>query len=255
MPKDKDSRLIKEFKDREPFTREELFDFFRSEEPELKEGTFGWRIHDLKNRNIIKPLKRGLYVISQKPDYRPDCSPELLKIARQLAGKFDEIRHCIWETAWLNEFTRHQMSKSMLIIEVEKGFEESLFYHLKDAGRREVFLNPDERDMELYVSASAQPVIIKRLITRAPLVKRTEKKVRYYTPTLEKILVDLYVDEKLFYYLQGPELVNIYEHAISGYAVNFTRLFGYARRRERGEEIRGFMEGDIIHLVKDFIHD
>lgn len=249
MQRDIESRLIEAFRGRAYFTREELLAFFRSVDPELKEGTFGWRIHDLKNRNIIKTFKRGLYVISQKPDYEPDLSPELLKIARQLVGKFDEIRHCIWETAWLNEFTRHQISKSMLIIEVEKGFEEPVFYHLKDAGRRDVFLNPDEKDMDLYVTASAQPIIIKRLLTRAPLMKRTEKKVQFCLPALEKILVDLYAEEKLFRYLQGPEMVNIYENAISGYAINFTRLLGYARRREREEEIRGFMEGEMGYLV------
>ena len=53
MPKIIENRLIEEFKDRDTFSREELFDFFRYFEPNLKEGTFGWRIYDLKNKNII----------------------------------------------------------------------------------------------------------------------------------------------------------------------------------------------------------
>ena len=92
MPKIIESKLIEEFKDREYFYREELFDFFRYFEPELKEGTFGWRIYDLKNRNIIKSLKRGVYVISYKPKYKPDISPSLLKIAKQLTERFDGIK-------------------------------------------------------------------------------------------------------------------------------------------------------------------
>jgi len=55
-----ENKLIKEFQDKKYFTREELFDFYRYFEPDLKEGTFGWRIYNLKKRNIIKPLKRGL---------------------------------------------------------------------------------------------------------------------------------------------------------------------------------------------------
>jgi len=255
MPKVIENKLIEEFKDRRCFSREELYDFFRCFEPELKEGTFGWRIYDLKNRNIIKPLKRGLYVISYKPIYKPDISPGLLKIARQLTERFDEIKHCIWETAWLNEFAQHQTSRSMLFIEIEKGFEESLFYELKDTMRREVFLNPDEKTIEFYVAESNQPIIIKKLLTRAPLSKRTVKKIKFYTPTLEKILVDIFAEEKHFYYLQGSELIHIYENAITNYTINFTKLFSYAKRREREQNIKQFMTNHIFHLVKDIIDD
>ena len=146
-PKVLENRLIEEFKDKESFTREELFHFYRHYEPELKEGTLGWRIYDLKNRNIIKPLKRGLYVISNKPKYKPDISPKLLKVAKQLAERYDEVKHCIWETVWLNEFAQHQISKATLFIEIEKGFEESLYYALKDNLHKE---RPRIKDVGVY---------------------------------------------------------------------------------------------------------
>jgi len=255
MTKVPENRLIEEFKDKESFTREELFKFYRYLEPELKEGTFGWRIYDLKNKNIIKPLKRGLYVISYKPRYKPEISPNLLKIAKQLSEKYDEVKHCVWETVWLNEFTQLQTSKSTLFIEMEKGFEESVFYTLKDNLYREVFLNPDEKAINFYIAESDQPVIIKKLLTRAPLMKRTEKKVKFYTPALEKILVDLFAEERLFYYLQGGELMHIYENALSNYTINFTKLFSYAKRREREYEIKQFMTNHMFHMVKDIIDD
>lgn len=255
MPKVIENRLIEEFKDKDSFTREELFQFYRYFEPELKEGTFGWRIYDLKNRNIIKPLKRGLYVISYKPKYKPDISPNLLKIAKQLTEKFEEVKHCIWDTLWLNEFLQHQMSKSTLFIEVEKGFEESLFYTLKDNQHREVFVNPDEKVIDFYIAESYQPIIVKKLLTRSPLMKRTENKIKFYTPILEKILVDLFAEERLFYYVQGGELIHIYENALSKYTINFTKLFSYAKRREREHDIKQFMTNHVFHLVKDNIID
>jgi hypothetical protein len=253
MPKILENRLIEEFKNKEAFTREELFQFYHYFEPELKEGTFGWRIYDLKNRDIIKPLKRGLYVISYKPKYKPDISHNLLKIAKQLSEKFDEVKHCVWDTIWINEFVQHQTSKSTLFIEVEKGFEESFFYALKDNLHRDVFLNPDEKAIDLYVAESNQSVIVKKLLTRAPLMKQTEKNVTFYTPSLEKILVDLFAEESLFYYLQGGELMHIFENALSNYTINFTKLFSYAKRREREHEIKQFMTNHMIHLVKDII--
>ena len=255
MPKVIENRLIEEFKDREYFTREELFDFYCYFEPNLKEGTFGWRIYDLKSKNIIKPLKRGLYVISYKQKYKPGITQNLLKIAKQVTDKFEEIKHCIWETAWINEFVQHQTSKSTIFIEIEKGFEESLFYELKDTLKREVFLKPDEKAIDYYIAESSHPVIIKKLLTRAPLSRRTEKKVKFYTPALEKILVDLFAEKKLFYYVQGSELIHIYENAISNYTINFTKLFSYAKRREREQDIKQFMTNHMFHLVKDIIND
>lgn len=255
MPKLLENRLIEEFQDKASFTREELFHFYRYFEPELKEGTFGWRIYDLKNRNIIKSLKRGLYVISYKPKYKPYISPNLLKIAKQLSEKFDEVNHCIWEIVWLNEFVQHQTSKSNLFIEVEKGFEETLFYALKDKLHREVFLNPDEKAIDFYIAESNHPVIIKKLITRAPLMKRTENKVKFNIPTLEKILVDLFAEDRLFYYLQGGELIHIYENALSKYTINFTKLFSYAKRREKENDIKQFLTNHMFHLVKDIVDD
>ncbi|MEM9674771.1 MAG: DUF6577 family protein [Bacteroidota bacterium] len=253
MPRVIENRLIEEFKHKEYFTREDLFEFYRYFEPDLKEGTFGWRIYDLKEKNIIRPLKRGLYVISYKPKYEPEISLELIKLARRITENFEEVRHCIWETKWLNEFSQHQASSRIILIEVEKDFVESLYYELKDSSRNELYLNPDEKDINFYIAESNYPVIIKKLITRSPIVRRTEKKVKFYTPLLEKILVDLFAEKRLFYFVQGSELIHIYENAISNYAINFTKLFSYAKRREREQDIKQFMTNHMHHLVKDII--
>ena len=255
MPKIIETRLIKEFKERESFSREELFEFFRFFEPNLKEGTFGWRIYDLKNKNIIKSIKRGLYTISYKPKYKPVLSSELIKLTKKVQEKFQDVKYCIWETDWLNEFSQHQTSKRILIIEIEKDFVESLYYYLKDTFKHDLYLNPDNKAIEFYISESDFPVVIKKLITRSPIGKRTENKLKVSTPLLEKILVDLFAGEKLFYFYQGSELMHIYENAINNYTINFTKLFSYARRREREQEIKSFIMDNMNHLVKDIIND
>jgi hypothetical protein len=251
MPKIIENRLIQEFKDSEYFTRGELFSFYRQFEPDLNEGTFGWRIHDLKNKNIIRPLKRGLYVISYKPTYMPEISPGLVKLSKQVTSKFEEVKYCIWETDWLNELTRHQASRRIILIEIENEFVEALYYELKGLSQSELYLNPDDKTIDFYIAESQHPVIIKKLITRSPITTRTEKKVKLKIPLLEKILVDIFAEEKLFYYLQGSELIHIYENALSSYAINFTKLFSYAARREREKEIKQFMTNHMFHLVKD----
>lgn len=255
MPKTTENRLIEEFKNRESFSREELFAFYHSFEPNLKEGTFGWRIYDLKNKNIIKSLKRGLYTISDKPKYKSELSPELIKLTRKFQEKFQDIKYCIWETDWLNEFSQHQTSKRILIIEIEKDFVESLYYYLKDSFKHDLYINPGDKAINFYISESKYPVVIKKLITRSPIGKRTENKLKLATPLLEKILVDLFADEKLFYIYQGSELIHIYENAITHYTIDFTKLFSYAKRREREHEIKSFLKNNMAYLIKNIIDD
>ena len=251
MPKIIENKLIEEFKERESFSREELFEFFRFFEPNLKEGTFGWRIYDLKNKNIIKPLKRGLYTISYKPKFKPVLSSELIKLTKKVQEKFKEVKYCIWETDWLNEFSQHQTSKRILIIEIEKDFVESLYYYLKDTFTHDLYFNPDNKAIDFYISESNFPVVIKKLITRSPIEKRTENKLKLSTPLLEKILVDLFAEEKLFYFYQGSELMHIYENAINHYTINFTKLFSYAKRREREQEIKSFIMNNMSYPIKE----
>ena len=109
--------------------------------------------------------------------------------------------------------------------------------------------------IDFYIAESNKPVIVKKLLTRAPLTKTSEKKIKFYTPSLEKILVDLFAEEKLYYYVQGSELIHIYENAITNYTINFTKLFSYAKRREREQDIKQFITNHMVHLVKDIIDD
>lgn len=255
MPKIIERRLIEEFKGRKSFSREDLFDFFRYFEPDLKEGTFGWRIYDLTNKKIIRSIRRGLYVVSYKPKYKPEVSKDVLKFAKRINEQFEEAKYCIWETEWLNEFSQHQASKQIVLVEIEKEFVESLYYELKDSFNNDFYLSPDKKVIDVYVAESNYPVIIKKLITRSPISRRTEKAIKFYTPLIEKILVDIFAEDNIFYFYQGSELVHIYENIISNYSVNFTKLFSYAKRREGEQEIKSFLANNMNHLIEGIADD
>ena len=255
MPKIIENKLIEAFKERSSFDRDELFQFYLDFEPDLKESTFSWRIYDLKKKDIIKTIGRGLYVISYKPKYRPVLSDSVLKIASKTNERFEEIQYAIWENQWLNEFTLHQVSNQMIVVEVEKEFTESLYYYLNDSLKMDFFLNPDDKEIEFYISESAVPVVIKRLVTRAPISKLKDKKNVVPVATLEKIMVDLFADENLYHFYQGSELINIYEKILERYSINFTKFFSYAKRRKKEQEIKQFMNNHIPNILEDIIND
>ncbi len=253
MPRIIDSRLIAAFENRDSFSRNELFDFFKSFEPELKEGTLGWRIYDLKNRNIIKPVGRGMYTVSYKHLYRPQISDEISKISKVLNKRYEAVKYCIWDTGWVNEFSQHQSFKKIIIIESEKEFMESLYFYMSDAFRYDLYLNPDDKAIDFYIPESNLPIVINRLVSRSPIRKVTERKVKIPIPSLEKMLVDIFSDEKLLYAYQGSELKHIYENAINKYSINFTKLFSYARRRSKENEIKSFLSTNLMYLLQDVI--
>lgn len=253
MPKILENRLIEEFKETEAFSREELYSFFKDFEPDLKEGTLGWRIYDLKKRNIIKSVRRGWYSISYKQVYKPEVSSELLKLSKVITEHFKDLKYCIWETSWLNEFLQHQTSKRIILVEIEKGFEQDLYFQVKDNFRHEVYLNPHGKEIDLYITESQKPIVIKKLITRSPVSKQTVNKNKIITPQFEKILVDIFADEKLFYFYHGSELTHLFENAIKRYSINYTRLFSYAKRRDKEEGLKAYLNNNLKHVIMDVI--
>lgn len=218
-------------------TREELLGFYRSFEPDLKDSTFAWRIHSLKAKNLLKPIRRGVYIFSAKPQFHPQVEPKLRAIARKLNKQFPVARHCVWSTRWLSEWMIHQPDRFLLLVEVEAVATESVFYFLKDEKYKNVYLNPDENTLERYINEERESIIVKPLITKAPL----EKEEKVATPSLEKILVDIFVDRKLFGVLQGSELVHIFNTIYSTYTLNITKMTAYAKRRAKDQELIDFM--------------
>ena len=68
-------------------------------------------------------------------------------------------------------------------------------------------------------------------------------------------MVDLFADENLFHFYQGSELINIYEKILERYSINFTKLFSYAKRRKKEQEIKQFMNNHMPNIFEDIIND
>lgn len=255
MPRIIENRLIDNFKGRDSFDRNELYEFYLDFEPDLKESTFSWRIYDLKKKDIIKTIGRGRYVISYKPKYRANPSENILKIARKVNDQFEDIDYCIWETQWLNQFSRHQAFNKIILVEIEREFVDSLYYYLNDNLRMDIYLKPDEKDIQFYISESDTSVVIQRLVTRAPKSKLKVRKTSVFVATLEKIMVDLFAEERLFHFYQGSEMTHIYENIIKTYSINFTKLFSYAKRRKKEQEIKQFMSNHLPNTLDNILND
>ena len=231
------SRSIEEIfeylREREYFTAEELFHKYRLYEPSLNYHTFKSRLRELKKKNLIRDVKRGVYTVSDKPYFKPEISNYLKKITKLFKLQYPDILYCAWSTLWINNFSIHQIMSSFNILEVEKDVAESIFYNLQDKGFS-VFLQPDKDTIDRYVLTKKESIVIIPLITRAPTLIWDETTV----PSLEKILVDISCDRDLYFFYSGNELLNIYRYAYKKYTLNFSRMLTYAERRKKKNEIR-----------------
>jgi len=229
-------QLQKRFKGKDYFTRKELFNFYNEIEP-LNEITFRWRLFELKEKKIVRLLNSNIFTFDTLPEYHPQVSNENKKLINLLIKQFPGLKLSIWSTQILNEFMLHLPSNSFTILEVEKDALEPVFHYLQDKNKINVFFQPTEKEIALYINNKKNVVILKRLITKSPL--QTIDSVT--TVTLEKIIVDVFSEKKLFEAYQGSELLHIVNNAFKKYALNATTLLNYATRRSQRENIEGYL--------------
>ena len=46
-----------------------------------------------------------IVILAEIRGYKPKISPEIIKLSKQITNKFEDVKHCIWETEWFNEFS------------------------------------------------------------------------------------------------------------------------------------------------------
>jgi len=245
-------KLLAHFNNKLCFSKNDLLEFFLAYESELNMSTFNSRLRKLLNEELITEIKSNCYMVSSKPKFTPNISDELIKIDKIIKRNFDDIDYSIWSTSWLNIFSRHQLTQSISILEVDKDLIEIIFSTIRDASKNTVLINPGSKEMENYSDAD-DVIIILPIISRSPKQKTTIEKQTISTPSLEKILVDIFCDDKTYYMIQGSELITVFDNAIKRYSINFGKLFSYASRRGRKIALKDFLLKNIDNEINDYL--
>lgn len=102
----------------------------------------------------------------------------------------------------------HQLFKNYIVIETEKDVMESVFNSFSDSNSM-IYLNPGHDVFELYISNYEEVIIVKQLVSEAPIIVN-DKGV--HVASLEKLLVDALIEKDLFAFQQN-ELDNIFKAA------------------------------------------
>jgi hypothetical protein len=219
------------FENKDTMSRDELICAIQKDYPSWTQSTITVYISKLKKAGKIGSPSRGLYTLGFKKTFHPEITLALKKIYNKVHREYPFINCCVWDTRWLNSLMRHQPFRQYIIIEVDKDVVSQVFNSMSEMSKN-VYMNPDSDIFNYYISNVEQAIIIKPLISEAPV--ENEKKI--VVPTLEKLLIDMLTDKDLFAAQQG-ELEDIFLNAFEKYAVNISRMKRYALRRNREKEI------------------
>lgn len=242
------------FSRRKFLNKADLRKFYQQRSPSLSEPAFRRILYALERYNQIIPVDAGVYCFPDGQNsphalkkFTPSFSAALRQIEHEVKRAFPYAQTMIWETRLLHEFMLHQPGQSQVILETEKDVSESVFNFLNVRFVGRVFLKPDRLTFERYVLPRPDSIIVTSLLSQAPHQKVED----ISTPKLEKILVDIFADQDIFYIFHGEELVHIFEAAFDRYQVSQKTIFRYAQRRKQDQKLRDFLqEKTRIQLIK-----
>ncbi len=173
----------------------------------------------------LQRLQRGVYASAKQNVWQVVLGEQEIAVYDLVHAQFPLLKLCAYNGETLSPLQHHLAYNQATYIEVERVGVESVFHCLQDAGY-EVYRTPDAQMMYDYADIKKKIVIVKPLVTQAPLMKQKG----YYVPMLEKLLVDIHAD-KDFFYLQGIEASYMTENARNLYMLNEEKLQRYAKRR------------------------
>ena len=243
-------QLRKRFGKRQSFSRQELYDFYTEFKPDLKETTFRWIIFNLKEKQILTSISKGLFTLSFKPVFKPNIDKAIKRIYTSVEKQFSTLKFCLWTTEFASEFMLHITAKHITILQMEKEALEPVYAFLKTKKLGNTFIQPEEKEIERYIYESDKAIVLLPLVSKSPLQNIDSVQ----TTTIEKLIVDLFSDKKLFAAYQGAELAHIVNTAHSRYAIDFTTLFHYANRRRKDVELKKFLK-DKTDIPSNILND
>ncbi len=225
-------RLISRyFKGNERLSKQQLVSSIKKDFPDWSDNTINMYLSKLKKEGIINAASRGIYELDSKTPFHPNISNGIKRIFNKVKREFPYITFCIWDTAWLNDFMRHQPFKRYVVIEIEKDAAESLFTFLSERNKN-VFFNPGKEIFDRYIHNQHEVFIVKNMVSESPVLE----KEKIVIPALEKLLVDMLIDTSLFS-AQQKEKEFIMRSVIEKFTLNELKMRRYAVRRNREREI------------------
>lgn len=183
-------------------------------------------LYQLKKAGRLFDAGRGWYS-NIASSFVLDTTP-IKGFAKRLKEEFPLLTFSCWSTAQLQSYFHHLQSKTLLFVYVEKDALLPVFEYLRQDNTN-CYLNPHKRDVKQTFRPTEKAIVVRPMISEEP------KKSHY--ATIEKILVDLFIEHKRLDLFDDWEYQQLFKTIVTQYRVNMAGLMRYAGRREIKEKI------------------
>ena len=186
-------------------------------------GLNNMSISRLVRKEMLGNLGFGFYV--EKPQTLVFDQDDLSKRINNLLDEFPIVpNRVIFQSISLNFCINQLISSNTYIVEVEKEYLVSAFELLKKELNNVILLKPSKRDKINYWKPNT--IYVFELFKRSPVNKDG-------SITIEKLIVDLIIDEDLSSLYSGQDVDLAIDTLCSKYLINYKTLFAYATRKKK----------------------
>lgn len=204
---------------------------------DVERNTLSWHLSNLCKKGKLRRVGRGVYTLQPSNTFMVKANAKARSLYRSVSSQYPYADFCIYSANVITPLLHDMMPNNTLYVETNRDTIQSIFDMLLSKYKGRIFLAPTKEIATTYIDFSKKNIIVKPLITEAPLALDGKVPV----PTLEKLLVDTRVDAD-FYYLHGYENLEMLRTAINHYDVNRNRLLRYADRRNVKDPIMKDLE-------------
>ena len=217
--------------------RNELFQIFQSEKPDLTDSTFRWALYNLQQDQKLFRAGYNAYTVAEQttlPVWQPLYSMQADSVMQFLDARFSALSFVMFESVLLNEFLNHQIAQNTIYVQVEKDISSFAFDVLQDAYDGRVLYRPGKKELEHYWAEGC--LIVLDLISQAPLSTENPHEI-----SAEKLLVDIIAEKSIAGLFSQSELPSIFESMTDSYQIDSRKMFRYAGRRGKTQLIRQYV--------------
>lgn len=198
----------------------------------IPKTTLYWYLNKLTKENKISRVSRGHYSIAEKKPFIPEVNQRMKQVNEILRKALPFATFCLYMGSELSPYLHNIATNNVLYVETERDSCEAAFNLLKAQGFT-VYVRPDKELIYHYIDLAGDAIFVKALSSESPVSVREGVTV----PSLEKMLVDIRVDED-FYYLHGSEAFYVLRNAAERNVINVSKMMRYARRRHIDTELQ-----------------
>lgn len=220
------------------YPRKTVLDWMEGERPGLGLSGYHWAINQLIKNGAIAKTGHDEYSLPNGKilrEYVPGYSEEATFLLDKLGSKFPYVPFTVFETVLMNNFLNHLIAQNTIFLQVEKDSSIYVFRYLQEEGVQNLMFRPSINDLRLYWSNGT--VIVTDLVSEAPM-----RMNQPHVLLLEKMLVDMCADKLIGSTFSKAELSNVFDIAVSQYQLDRSKLFRYARRRNKEAEVKKYLK-------------